>query len=108
MLPTRGLQLRIEDASLRNTNLRGANLQNASLQRSILDEADLTAADLRGADLAGTSLEDADLRKANLDGLKWNALRSVKGANFDGVQNAPSGFLTWALSHGAIAKSEEP
>jgi hypothetical protein len=99
---------RIEDASLRSTNLRGANLENASLQRSILDEADLTGADMRNADLSDASLEEADLRKVNLDGVKWNALRVVKGANLYGVQNAPSGFLTWALSHGAITKPEEP
>jgi hypothetical protein len=97
---------RIDDASLRSTNLRGANLQNASLQNSILDEADLTGADLRNADLTGASLEGADLRNANLANLKWDSLRSVKNANLYNVQNAPAGFLTWALSHGAVNKPE--
>jgi hypothetical protein len=98
---------RLDDASLRATNLRGANLHGASLQHSILDEADLTGADLRDADLTGASLEDTDLRNTNLANVKWDVLRSVKGANLYGVQNAPAGFLTWALAHGAISKPEE-
>jgi Pentapeptide repeats (8 copies) len=99
---------RIEDASLRSTNLRAANLQHSSLQRSILDEADLTGADLANADLTGASLEDTDLHNANLANLKWGSLQSVKGANLYNVQNAPNGFLSWALAHGAITKPEQP
>lgn len=97
----------LENATLRNANLRGANLQNVSLQGVVLDDADLTGADLRNADLSGASLNDADLRKANLQGVKWQSLQSVKGANFYGAQNPPPGFLNWAAAHGAISKPQD-
>ncbi|HXX16088.1 MAG TPA: pentapeptide repeat-containing protein [Candidatus Eremiobacteraceae bacterium] len=97
----------LADASLRSANFRFARFQGASLTSSILDEADLTGADLHNADLSGASLENADLRNANLEGLKWRGLQNVKGANIQGVRNAPSGFVDWALSHGAVEKEEE-
>jgi Pentapeptide repeats (8 copies) len=97
----------VADASLRGANFRLARLRGASFTSSILDEADLTGADLRNADLSGASLENTDLRKADLEGLKWRSLQNVKGANIQGVRNAPSGFVDWALSHGAIEKEEE-
>jgi hypothetical protein len=98
---------RIDNASLRSTNLRGANLEHASLQGTALNGADLNGADLRGADLSGASLDDVDLRRVELDGVKWQTLQSVKGANVYGVRNPPAGFLEWALSHGAASKAEE-
>jgi hypothetical protein len=97
---------RMEDASLRNANFRGTKFNGASLRESVLDEADLTGADLRGADLAGASLEDADLRDADLEGMSWKDLKSVKGANLQGVKGAPAGFVEWALGHGAVMKKE--
>lgn len=98
---------RIEDASLRSANFRGARLGGVSFRGSVLDDADLTAAELRGADLTGTSLEDADLRNVDLEGVKWGELRSVKGANVEGVKRAPTGFVGWVVGHGAVRKEEE-
>lgn len=98
---------RMEDASLSNANFRGANFRGASLRESVLDEADLVGADLRGADLAGASLADADLREADLGGANWKNLRTVKGANVQGVKEAPAGFLEWAVAHGAVMKKVE-
>jgi len=95
---------RMEDASLRSANFRGAKLNGASLRESVLDEADLVGADLRGVDLAGASLVDTDLREVNLEGVKWKDLRSVKGADVQGVKSAPAGFLEWALGHGALMR----
>ena len=97
---------RMDDASLRNANFRGAKFNGASLRESMLDEADLTGAELRGADLAGASLEDADLRDADLQGMNWKDLKSVKGANVQGVKRASAGFVEWATAHGAVMKKE--
>ena len=97
---------RMDDASLRNANFRGAKFNRVSLRGSALDEADLTGAELREGDLTGASLEDADLRDADLQGINWKDLRSVKGANVQGVKRAPAGFVEWALGHGAVMKKD--
>ena len=97
---------RMDDASLQNANFRGAKFSRASLRESVLDDADLTGAELQGADLAGASLEDADLREADLERANWKNLKSVKGANVQGVKNAPAGFVEWAVQHGAVTKKE--
>jgi Pentapeptide repeats (8 copies) len=97
---------RLEDASLQGTNLREANLTGVTLQGSTLDGADLTGAQLRDADLTAASLSDTDLQGADLQGVKWQQLRSIKGANIYGIKNAPAGFLDWARAHGAIQNNE--
>lgn len=88
-------------ADLRSANLRGANLSQATLQRAIMDETDLTGADFTGADLAGASFVDADLSNAELRDIRWEHIANLKNANIFGVKDAPSGFLDWALKHGA-------
>lgn len=97
----------VEDASLRSANFRGARLEGASFARSTLNDADFTGADLRNADLTGTSLENADLREADLEGVKWGDLQSVRGANVRGVKNAPAGFVEWVMGHGGVATKEQ-
>ncbi len=99
------LEANLEDASLRSANFRGARLEGTSLARSVLNDADFTGADLKNVDLTGASLENTDLRNVNLQGVKWGELQSVKGANVQGVKNAPSGFVAWVIAHGAV-KSE--
>jgi uncharacterized protein YjbI with pentapeptide repeats len=96
----------VENASLRGANFREARLEGADLHGSTLDDADLNGAQLGGADLSGTSLDNVDLRDADLGRVKWNDVRSVKGANVLGVKNA-GGFVEWALAHGAVAKAGE-
>ena len=96
----------VEDASLRGTNFRGARLEGVSFVRSVLNDADLTGADLKNADLSGTSLDNADLRNADLEGVKWGSLQSVKGANVMGVKNAPRGMVEWMAGHGAVRSAE--
>ena len=96
----------VENASLRGANFREARLEGANLRGSTLDEADLNAAQLGGADLSGSSLENVDLRDTDLRGAKWNDVRSVKGTNVMGVKNG-SGFVEWALAHGAVTKAGE-
>lgn len=90
------------DADLGSANFRGSNMRGANLQGARLDDADLQGTDLSGADLSDTSMTNADLRNADLNGIQWQQIRNVRGANFFGVRNAPSGFLKWATQNGAV------
>jgi hypothetical protein len=92
----------LSDSDLQNANLRQSNLHNANLGRAKLIEADLWGADLSGADLSGATLNHADLRNANLAGFKWREIVNLKETNVFGVKNAPEGFVSYALKHGAI------
>jgi uncharacterized protein YjbI with pentapeptide repeats len=74
---------------------------------SNLASADLFAADLTGADLSRTNLKDVDMRYADLKGFVWAGLRSVEAANVYGVKNPPSGFVEWALKHGAVSNKDD-
>lgn len=93
---------KMEDASLRGANFRSAKMEGVSFAGSVLDDGDFSGAGLKRADLTGVSLENADLRDADLEGVKWEAVKSVKGANVFGVKNAPPGFVEWAVGHGAV------
>jgi hypothetical protein len=57
--------------------------------------------------LTGASLADADLRNADLEGIKWGQLGSVKGLNVYGVKDAPAGFVDYVMGHGGVSKAEE-
>ena len=91
-------------ANLRTANLRGAILDHAKCIQTDMEDTDLTNSSIVGADLLGASLDDADLRGADLKDIQWQHLKSIAGANIAGVQNAPAGFASWALSHGAISQ----
>jgi hypothetical protein len=89
------------------SNLNSANLRNAALDHAKLAEADLRNADLSGsslagADLSGATLDDADLRRADLRDIQWQHLKSLQRANIAAVRNAPEGFVSWAMSQGAV------
>src|SRR5690242_5860315 len=96
------------DADLRSANFRQCNLRNASFQRANLEDADLAGADLSGADLSAANFAGADLRNANLANLRWRDAQNLKGANIFGVKNAPEGFVSWAVKHGAVQFESEP
>ena len=89
-------------ADLESANLRGATLDHAKCVQTNLRSADLNGANLAEADLSGAMLDDADLRGADLRAIRWEGIRSVKGANIAGVRNAPEGFAGWALKNGAV------
>ena len=93
----------VSDASLRSANFRGARLEGASFAGSVLSDVDFVGANLKNTDLTGANLENADLRTAEMDGVKWGSLQSVKGANMQGVKNA-AGFVEWAVRNGAVSK----
>ena len=79
-------------ANLNSANLRDANLEHAQFVQADLQDADLTGADLAGADLSGATLDRADLRNADVRDVKWQQIKSIKGANIAGVKNAPAGI----------------
>jgi hypothetical protein len=90
-------------ASLRSANLRQSDLTAVNLFTADLEDADLVGADLTKAELTQANLQNADLRSANLSGVVWRKIKSIQSANVYGVRNAPPGFLTWAMAHGAIS-----
>lgn len=88
-------------------DLHFANLRDSDLERAVFDHADLSDCDLSGTRLSGARLDnadltDADLNNADLDGILWQRIASIRGANLAAVRNAPAGFLAWALGNGAV------
>ncbi len=92
---------------LRSSNFQGSNLEHARLADADLADSDLTGANLAGADLADTDLSRADLRFANLSDVDWKGIASLQLANVRDVRNAPQGFLSFALSHGAVSLASD-
>jgi len=90
-------------ATFNTANLRGTMLHIANLQHTSFADADLSGADLSGADLSGSRLDRADLRNANLAGVRWWAISSLKLANIFGAKSLPPGFAQWGLQHGAVS-----
>jgi hypothetical protein len=89
-------------AELRSANFRDSRLVNALLREADCAETDFSGADLTGADLSGADFTDADLHSAALRDVQWKSIKSVKRANIFDVKNAPDGFVSWALQHGAV------
>ena len=89
-------------SALNSANFRNAHLERARFFNADLTNSDLTASSLDGADLSGAILDDADLREADLKELVWQHIESIKNANLHQVRNAPAGFVTWAVAHGAV------
>ena len=89
-------------ANLNSANLRAATLNHVVMSQADLRDADLNGADLREADLSGTVLDGADLRTAKLLNVRWQHIKSIKGANIAGVVDAPAGFVAWAMANGAV------
>jgi hypothetical protein len=94
-------------ADLHSGNFRESNLSGANLRDADLGEADLCSARLNGAVLDGATLDAADLGNTDLGDLKWQKIRSLKGANIAQVRNAPDGFIQWAKQHGAVAAESD-
>jgi len=90
------------DSDLRSGNFRQSNFKKASLAGSRLEDADLQGADLTDADLSGVILDNADLRFVTMANTRWNRIRSIHGANLFSLKDSPSGFIEWAVKHGAV------
>lgn len=89
-------------------NFRNGNLSYADLQDSNLANGDFCSANLNGADLSGVTLDGADLGSTDLANIKWQKIKSVKGASLQQARNAPQGFLQWAAEHGAVRSGTNP
>jgi hypothetical protein len=89
-------------ANLHSANFRGSRLGDASFEHADMQDMDLVGASLENAKLGGADLSEADLRSANLKGMEWKQIRSIRGANIAGIQDAPDGFVKWALQNGAV------
>jgi pentapeptide repeat protein len=111
------LRANFMNADVRNSNLAGADLSYASLNganfrqsdvgRVNFDSADLREADFCGARFTGSNLshatlDGADLANTDLSGIQWQNIKSIQKTNLAGISNAPEGFVTWALKHGAV------
>jgi len=89
-------------ANLNNANLRAATLSHVVMSHADLRDTDLNGANLLDADLSGTLLDGADLRTTKLQNVRWQHIKSIKGANIAGVVDAPAGFAEWAMANGAV------
>ncbi len=104
----------LNEATLTFCNLRDANFRYADLSQARLDNAQLQGADLHGAKLRGAFLEQADLsgvdlRETDMSGLVYDHIDAMRLANVWGVQNAPPGFMDYAMRHGAVSiEMDEP
>ena|SRR5438105_3634177 len=90
-------------AVLTSANFRNSTLSKASFPAAQLDDVDFFGADLSEADLSDANLSNADLRNTNLAGIRWRSIRNLRLANIYGAQNAPEGFVSWALQRGAVS-----
>jgi pentapeptide repeat protein len=97
------ISARLEYAAFNSANLRGSALGKANLRHTSFTDADLAGADLSGADLSESRLDKADLRDANLAGIRWPGITSLKFANIFRAKSLPAGFAQWALHHGAVS-----
>ena len=97
-----------DDATLQSANFRDANLRNASFQEADLTDVELLGSKLAGAIFDDADLERADLRYADLKDIHWRKIKNIKAANVAHVKNAPEGFVTWALGHGAVESEDAP
>ena len=101
----RGSDLRSADfagADLHSANFRNSDLEDTSFENADMRDVDLWGSDLSGASFVDTDLGGADLRFSNLLHCHWQQIRNVKMANIAGVNNAPDGFVEWAMKNGAI------
>lgn len=109
---------KLRGAALMSVDLRGSaffyadlakvNLFRSDLRETFWNSADLSEASLEEANLEGANMVNVKLRGANLRDLKnWRSLY-IKGADITGVQNAPQGFVDWALANGARADASAP
>ncbi len=99
-------------ANFNNLYLQGADfshaeLGNATFVGSILTRANFYRADLSGTDFTSSDLAGVEFREARLSGVAWEQIGDIRLANLYGIRDAPSGFLEWALEHGAVEESSE-
>lgn len=93
-------------SNLNSANLRNAHLEHAKFLQTDMSNVDLTGSNLDGADFSGATLDNADLSDADLRDVTWQHIKSLKGANLYQIRDAPSGFVAWAMNHGAVDSAD--
>jgi pentapeptide repeat protein len=95
-------------ADFSGADLRDANLSGTKLSQAEMIYTNLRNADLRGADLDEVNLKEADLTGADLSGIRnWMNITDFSQTTIFNVQNAPDGFMDFALKHGASNQSAD-
>ncbi len=106
--------VRLDEANLRRAIFSSADMREAHLHRANLADADLVFTNLENADLSEANLFRADLRESDLSGAdlagirNWRDIHNFFKASFDGVRNAPEGFLEWAKIQVKIDTDAQP
>jgi hypothetical protein len=95
-------------ADLTTANFRGSDFRRANLENASLRDTDLNGSNLSSSDLRETDLSRADLRNCDLQGIDWEDITDIRLANIFGVRDAPTGFVQWALGHGAVLIESDP
>jgi hypothetical protein len=95
------------DANLHSGNFRGSNFSGANLPGADLGDADFCSANLSNAVLDGATLDATDLGKTDLSGIRWQNIKSRRGANIRQARNPPEGFIQWATQHGAVTTDSQ-
>jgi uncharacterized protein YjbI with pentapeptide repeats len=95
------------DANLHSGNFRGSNFSGANLPGADLGAADFCSANLSNAVLDGATLDATDLGKTDLSGIRWQNIKSIRGANIRQTRNPPEGFIQWATQHGAVTTDSQ-
>jgi uncharacterized protein YjbI with pentapeptide repeats len=98
---------RLSDSNLQSANLRQTDLTGVDLQSAELQDVDLNAANLTQADLAYADLSRVDLRFADVSGISWKDIQTMKLANVYGMKNASAKFLDFATKHGAVSLASD-
>ncbi len=97
----------LDNADLHSANFRNADLTDASFVGANLSDSDLVGSNLAGSNLENVDLSNADLRHADLRHIQWQKIYKIQGANLADANNAPTGFVEWAMQHGAIQSDQQ-
>lgn len=85
-------------ADLREADFSGSNLSGANFSYANLDGAILRGADMSSSTVLGATINKAVLVNANLEGVDWRALKSMRNSLLRGARNTPKGFREWSAS----------
>lgn len=100
-------QVDLHEIYLPEANMQDASLFGCDFTNAQLDHANLMRADLTETIFSPTSLLGANLMFANMQSVKgWDKVTAITLANIHGIKNAPDGFRSWAIAHGAVDESD--
>jgi uncharacterized protein YjbI with pentapeptide repeats len=96
----------MQDSAFMFSDGDGAVFSNADLRDAAFIKVNLAGSLLNDSNLLGASFQDTNLEGADLQDIQnWRSIASIEGSNIYNVQNAPEGFVTWAMAAGAISEA---